>query len=57
MNLKELGRVAGRLILELAEGKSVEPGIRTLPCKLVVRQSCGGDALAADNRGGALQEV
>ncbi|WIY52072.1 LacI family DNA-binding transcriptional regulator [Devosia sp. YIM 151766] len=42
MNLKELGREAGRLILDLAEGKPVEPGIRTLPCKLVVRQSCGG---------------
>ena len=57
MNLKELGREAGRLILELAEGKPVEPGIRTLPCKLVVRESCGGDALAASNQGGALQEV
>jgi LacI family transcriptional regulator len=42
MNLKELGREAGRLILALAEGKIVEPGIRKLPCQLVVRQSCGG---------------
>lgn len=57
MNLKELGREAGRLILDLAEGKLVEPGIRTLPCKLVVRQSCGGDALAARNGEGVLQEV
>ena len=44
MNLKELGREAGRLVLELAEGKPVKPGVRKLPCKLVVRQSCGGGA-------------
>ena len=42
MNLKELGREAGRLILALSEGKAVEPGIRRLPCRLVVRDSCGG---------------
>lgn len=42
MNLKELGREAGRLVLALAEGKAVAPGIRKLPCQLVVRQSCGG---------------
>jgi LacI family transcriptional regulator len=41
MNLKELGRLAGLTILELAEGRSVTPGIRKLPCKLVIRQSCG----------------
>jgi len=23
----------------------VEPGVRKLPCRLVVRQTCGGDAL------------
>lgn len=48
MNLKELGREAGRLILDLAEGKPVEPGIRALPCKLVMRQSCGGIAPVVD---------
>lgn len=42
MNLKELGREAGRLILALSEGRPVEPGVRRLPCRLVVRQSCGG---------------
>ncbi|WP_332688677.1 LacI family DNA-binding transcriptional regulator [Devosia sp.] len=42
MNLKQLGREAGRLILALAGGQAVEPGIRKLPCQLVVRQSCGG---------------
>lgn len=56
MNLKELGREAGRLILALAEGKSAEPGIRALPCKLVVRQSCGGDMFAGREKGVALQE-
>jgi LacI family transcriptional regulator len=44
MNLKQLGREAGRLILALAGGQIVEPGIRKLPCQLVVRQSCGGIA-------------
>jgi LacI family transcriptional regulator len=43
MNLKELGRAAGLTVLALAEGKAVEPGVRRLPCKLIVRQSCGGD--------------
>ncbi|HEV7344891.1 MAG TPA: LacI family DNA-binding transcriptional regulator [Devosia sp.] len=57
MNLKELGREAGRLILQLAEGKPVEPGVRKLPCKLVVRQSCGGETIAAGDQGGVLQEV
>jgi len=42
MNLKQLGREAGRLILALAGGETVAPGIRKLPCQLVVRQSCGG---------------
>ena len=43
MNLKELGREAGLMVLALAEGKTIEPGVRRLPCKLVVRQSCGGE--------------
>ncbi|KKX25700.1 LacI family transcriptional regulator [Rhizobiaceae bacterium LC148] len=42
MNLKELGREAGRTVLALAEGKIIEPGLRKLPCRLAVRQSCGG---------------
>lgn len=48
MNLKELGREAGRLILELAERKPVKSGVRQLPCSLVVRQSCGGHARRHD---------
>ncbi|ASY72855.1 LacI family DNA-binding transcriptional regulator [Sinorhizobium fredii] len=42
MNLKELGREAGLMVLALAEGRPTEPGLRKLPCKLVVRHSCGG---------------
>ncbi|NLR99943.1 LacI family transcriptional regulator [Rhizobium sp. P38BS-XIX] len=42
MNLKELGRIAGLTILDLAEGRAVTPGLRKLPCNLVVRQSCDG---------------
>lgn len=42
MNLKELGKETGRTILALAEGKYMEPGVRKLPCRLVVRRSCGG---------------
>lgn len=42
MNLKELGREAGLMVLALAEGRVVEPGLRKLPCKLVVRETCGG---------------
>lgn len=44
MNLKQLGREAGRLVLALAEGQAIAPGIRKLPCQLVVRQSCGGES-------------
>ncbi|MDQ0562860.1 LacI family transcriptional regulator [Rhizobium mesoamericanum] len=44
MELKELGRQAGLTVLALAEGRPVEPGIRKLPCRLVVRQSCGAQS-------------
>lgn len=57
MNLKALGREAGRLVLELAEGKPVEPGVRKLPCQLVIRQSCGGSAAGAERRGGLVAPV
>jgi LacI family transcriptional regulator len=42
MNLKELGRQAGLTVLALGEGEPVKLGIRKLPCRLVVRRSCGG---------------
>ena len=41
MNLKDLGRHAGLTLLDLVEGRPVAPGIRELPCRLVVRASCG----------------
>ncbi len=43
MELKELGRQAGLTVLALAEGRPAEAGVRKLPCRLVVRQSCGGE--------------
>lgn len=54
MNLKAIGREAGRLVLELAEGKPVEPGVRKLPCQLVIRETCGGNAAVTERRGGVL---
>ncbi|MDF3150748.1 LacI family DNA-binding transcriptional regulator [Mesorhizobium sp. XAP10] len=41
MNLVALGREAGLTLLSLVGGKPAAPGIRKLPCRLVVRQSCG----------------
>ena len=43
MNLKELGREAGRRLMEMIAGASMK-GVRRLPCSLVVRDSCGGRA-------------
>jgi LacI family transcriptional regulator len=40
MNLKELGREAGRRLIELIAGKR-HTGVLRLPCSLVVRTSCG----------------
>ncbi|MDR3514820.1 MAG: LacI family DNA-binding transcriptional regulator [Azospirillaceae bacterium] len=44
MALTELGRIAGAALLDLVGGTRVEPGIRRMPCRLVVRQSCGAPA-------------
>ncbi|MDX8514523.1 LacI family DNA-binding transcriptional regulator [Mesorhizobium captivum] len=41
MNLSTLGREAGLALLSLVGGQPAAPGIRKLPCRLVVRQSCG----------------
>jgi LacI family transcriptional regulator len=41
MNLATLGREAGHTLLSLVGGEPVEPGVRKMPCSLVVRQSCG----------------
>jgi len=40
MNLKQLGREAGRRLIELIAGKK-HAGVHRLPCSLVVRASCG----------------
>jgi LacI family transcriptional regulator len=43
MNLSELGREAGRVLMRLIAGERLS-GVRRLPCTLVVRDSCGGRA-------------
>jgi len=48
MNLKELGREAGRRLIDLIGGVELS-GVRRLPCSLVVRESCG-----ANRTGGGL---
>jgi LacI family transcriptional regulator len=45
MNLPALGREAGLTLLSLVNGGAVETGLRHLPCRLVVRQSCGAEAV------------
>jgi LacI family transcriptional regulator len=40
MNLKELGREAGRCLMALIDGATLK-GVRRLPCSLVIRESCG----------------
>ena len=50
MNLRELGRQAGLRLLAMIDGESGAPGVARLPCRLVVRQSCGA---AQTNRKGS----
>lgn len=42
MNLKELGRQAGLMVLAMSQGEMEPDEERQVPCSLVVRQSCGG---------------
>ena len=52
MNLKELGREAGRRLIDLIAGEELR-GVRRIPCTLVLRDSCGGKSFGARNdRGG-----
>lgn len=52
MNLKELGRAAGRHLMDLIAGATLA-GVKRLPCTIVVRESCGAGSGAADlNRRG-----
>ena len=41
MGLPGLGRSAGLALLDMIDGKEVQPGVRETPCRLVVRESCG----------------
>ena len=49
MNLRDLGRQAGQLLLDLISGeqRSDPGGPVRLPTRLVIRQSCGGQSAAA----------
>ncbi|HEV3044315.1 MAG TPA: LacI family DNA-binding transcriptional regulator [Roseiarcus sp.] len=40
MNLAELGREAGRRMMDMIAGKKWK-GLERLPCRLIIRQSCG----------------
>jgi LacI family transcriptional regulator len=41
MNLTAIGREAGLALLTQVDGQKFDTGIRRLPCRLVVRESCG----------------
>jgi LacI family transcriptional regulator len=47
MSMRGIGREAVRLIMELNAGKPVQPGLRRVPCQLIVRGSCGGSTVVA----------
>jgi len=53
MNLKELGREAGRRLIDLIAGKEFR-GVRRIPCTLVIRESCGARSRAAGNPTGGM---
>ncbi len=53
MNLKELGREAGRRLIDLIAGNELR-GVRRIPCTLVVRESCGASSRAARNPKGGI---
>ena len=46
MNLKELGREAGRRLIDLIAGEQLR-GVRRLPCSLVVREFVRREPAAA----------
>jgi DNA-binding LacI/PurR family transcriptional regulator len=46
MNLKELGREAARRMIDLINGKELT-GVVRLPCRLVLRDSCGAGSGSA----------
>lgn len=48
MNLRDLGRSAGLRLLSMIDGKK-EAGIIRLPCRLVIRDSCGPHSSLTEN--------
>lgn len=52
MNLATLGRRAGLALLSQVDGREIEPGVVKLPCRLVVRESCGNPIEVRPTRGG-----
>jgi LacI family transcriptional regulator len=56
MNLHELGRRAGALMLDLIDGRR-DAGIQRLPCRLVIRRSCGAYALTPQNASGGTHPL
>jgi LacI family transcriptional regulator len=53
MNLKELGREAGRRLIDLIAGKELR-GVRHIPCTLVIRESCGARSRAEGKPTGGI---
>jgi LacI family transcriptional regulator len=52
MNLHELGRQAGSRMLAMINDRKMQTGVVRLPCRLIVRQSCG--ALLASQEAAAI---
>jgi len=48
MNLTDLGRQAGLCLMQLIGGERLK-GVRRLPCTLVVRESCGANAVGGSS--------
>jgi LacI family transcriptional regulator len=56
LGLEEVGRHAARLLLAAMDGRA-EPGVRRLPCQLVVRESTGAVGAATTNVAGAVADL
>jgi LacI family transcriptional regulator len=57
MNLKELGRQAGLMVMAMSRGELAPDVERQVPCALVVRQSCGGAAEYEARQEEALRQL
>ncbi len=45
MPLIEMGRLASNMLLDTIAGRPPDPGVTTVPCRLIQRQSCGAPTL------------